>query len=428
MFTRRQFTQSLAAAAAIGSRSAWAQSPSLTYVGWSQDEAASKATLATMFDAFRASNPDVKLETVGFPWAQMQQNILLRLRSGQPLDVVQMAERWLPQFASTGKMVNISEVFGKGQLEKIIHPGVLRLGMVKDKQYGLPWTAGSIGMVANDKVLKDCGISSTPKTVDAFIECLKTIKKAQPLVVPYALTTKNNSSMCPDFQVWLWTFGGELFNQDGKVVVNSPAAVKALTFLTDLVKDGLAAKDIDRPDARRLYAQHLTAFYNDAPLARGIARSNSGKGVEFDINVKPIATPVLKHGDSPQSFGWAHLLTMFVDPKNPTLTQQSPSTKLISQLALSDNTQLLYYKEQGLFPVTNSALAKLTHDPYVTAWTQYSKGAQRDEVSQWTTSADPVVIIGEEVQSALIGQKTPANAIETMAKRLEMKMAELAKS
>lgn len=427
MITRRLFTASAVASSVVGAFPALAQSKALTYVGWSQDEAASKPTLSAMFDGYRKANADVKLDVVGFPWGQMQQNILLRLRSGQPLDVVQLAERWLPQFASTGKINDLHEVYGNGALEKLISPGVLKLGDFRGKQLGLPWTAGSIGMVANLKVLKDAGVSAPPKTVDAFIEALKAIKKTLPQSVPYAMSTKNNNSLSPDFQVWLWTFGGEVFDAKGKVAVNSAAAVRALSFMTDLVKDGLAAKDIDRPDARRMYAQNQTGFYQDAPLARGFARNNSGKGTEFDVFVQAMATPVLKSGDTPQSFAWGHLLTMFNDGKGAP-NALSLQAKLASHLALSDANQLQYFKEQGLFPVTNSALALLASDPYVSAWTQGSRTAERDEVSQWTTSADPVTIIGEEVQGSLLGQKTPQAAIESMAKRLEAKMAELPKA
>ena len=164
MITRRLFTASAVASSVVGAFPALAQSKALTYVGWSQDEAASKPTLSAMFDGYRKANADVKLDVVGFPWGQMQQNILLRLRSGQPLDVVQLAERWLPQFASTGKINDLHEVYGNGALEKLISPGVLKLGDFRGKQLGLPWTAGSIGMVANLKVLKDAGVSAPPKT------------------------------------------------------------------------------------------------------------------------------------------------------------------------------------------------------------------------------------------------------------------------
>lgn len=427
MITRRQFSVSAAATSLLGSATSWAQTKALTYVGWSQDEAASKPVLASMFEGYRKTNADVKLDVVGFPWAQMQQNILLRLRSGQPLDVVQLAERWLPQFGSTGKMQDLNDVFGKAQLQKVISPGVLKLGEYRGKQLGLPWTAGSIGMVANGKVLKDAGIAMPPQTIDAFVEALKAIKKTQPQSVPYAMTTKNNNSMSPDFQVWLWTFGGHLFDDKGKVAVNSAAGVRALTFMSDLVKDGLAAKDIDRPDSRRMYAQNQTGFYQDAPLARGFARSNSGKGTEFDQFVIAMATPVVRAGDTPQSFAWGHLLTMFPEGKGG-ITPKSPQTRLVDFLALSDANQLTYFKDQGLFPVTNSALAQLTSDPYVTAWTKAARSAERDEISIWSSSADVTTIVGEEVQGALLGQKTAQAAIENMGKRLETKMAEQAKS
>ena len=121
LITRRLFSASAAASSLAGVIPAFAQSKALTYVGWSQDEAASKPTLATMFDDYRKANADVKLDVVGFPWAQMQQNILLRLRSDQPLDVVQLAERWLPQFGTTGKMFDMREVYGREQLVLLCH-------------------------------------------------------------------------------------------------------------------------------------------------------------------------------------------------------------------------------------------------------------------------------------------------------------------
>jgi len=427
MLNRRRFTQSLAAVSLSGGGHVRAQSRNLTYVGWSHDEAASKGVITSMFEAYRKSNTNTKLDVVGFPWAQMQQNILLRMRSGQPLDVVQLAERWLPQFGSAGKLLDLNEVYGRGALQRLISPGILKLGEYRGKQLGLPWTAASIGMVANAKVLKDAGIYQPPHTVDAFIEALKAIKRTQPQSVPYAMTTKNNNSLSPDFQVWLWTFGGQLFDDKGKVLVNSQAGVRALSFMADLVKDGLAAKDIDRPDARRMYAQNQTAFYQDAPLARGFARNNSGIGNDFDSNVIAMPTPVLRDGNAPQSFAWGHLLTMFGDGKTMP-NAQSPQALLTSHLALNDSNQLAYFKDQGLFPVTNSALSQVASDPYVSAWSKAANTAERDEISMWSNSADLTTIVGEEVQSALLGLKTAQSAIESMGKRLEAKMAELPKT
>ncbi|TAG27817.1 MAG: extracellular solute-binding protein [Burkholderiales bacterium] len=424
---RRQFVQFGAGLSVVSSGLAQAQSKSVTYVGWSQDEAASKPTLTAMFDGYRKEQADVKLDVVGFPFGQMQQNVLLRLRSNQPLDVVQLTERWLPQFATTGRMLDMNQVFGKATLEKQISPEILKFGEFRGKQLGVPWTAASIGMVANAKVMSDAGVTAPPQTIDAFLSALRAIKRTQPQAVPYALMTKNNNSLSPEFQTWLWTFGGSLFDSKGQVTVNSAAGVRALTFMTDLVREGLAAKDIDRPDARRMYAQNQTGFYNDAPLARGFARNNSGKGTAFDSNVIAMATPVVRTGDTPRAFAWSHLLCMFGTGK-AVPNAQSPQAKFISHLAMNPGNQMQYFKEQGLFPVVGSALADLASDAYVSTWSKAARSALRDEISFWPNSADLTSILGEEVQSAMLGQKTPQAAIESMGKRMEAKIAELPKS
>ncbi|PIF73814.1 carbohydrate ABC transporter substrate-binding protein (CUT1 family) [Variovorax sp. 54] len=425
MLNRREFAAGVAASAlAPLGPAAWAQGKSLTYVGFSQDEAASKPTLAAFFDTYRRENPDVKLEAIGFPWAQTQQNILLRVRANQPLHVAQMQERWLPTIAPLDRLVDLDTVFSKGQLEKLIDPGVLALGEFRGKRLGLPWTAGSIGMVGNLKVLQAAGVAKLPVSVDDFVDALRKVKKGNPQAVPYALMSKNNGSLNPEFQVWLWTFGGRILDDKGKVQVNDAAGVRALSFMTDLMREGLAARDIDRPDARRLFAQHQTAFYNDAPLARGFARNNSGQGVQIDSLVASVPTPVFKSDATPQSFAWGHLLGIFKSG-SARIDAQSPQAKLLQLLALNDTTQLEYFKAVGLFPVTNTALEALAGDAYVHAWSRTARSARRDELAAWPNSADLTTIVGEEVQSALLQLKSPQQAIEAMAKRLDVKMAEV---
>ncbi len=58
MITRRHFGSAIAATGFLGLSSVRAKAKSLTYVGWSQDEAASKPTLTAMFDSYRKANAD----------------------------------------------------------------------------------------------------------------------------------------------------------------------------------------------------------------------------------------------------------------------------------------------------------------------------------------------------------------------------------
>jgi multiple sugar transport system substrate-binding protein len=393
-----------------------AQPAGLTYVGWSHDEAASRPVLTDAFDRFRTANPGLRLETIGFPWAQMQQNLVLRLRSNQPMDVAQLAERWLPQFARVLQPADLREVLG-AELDRAIDPGLLRIGQVGGRQLGLPWTAASIGMVANRKVMADAGIAEMPRSVDAFADALRRIKRGNAEIVPYAFATKNNLSVSPDFQVWLWTFGGRLFDSDDKVAVDSDAARAALAFLVELSREGLMARDVDRPDSRRLFGQNRTAFYHDAPLARGFARDNSGQGAAFDAQVAAVATPVLRTGDPTRSLMWGHLLTL-PNPRGARIAADAPALRLLRHLVLDDETQLRYFQAVGLFPVTRSALARLSEDTYVTEWTRHAGTAEMDEPSTWPNAADLTNIVGEEVQAVLLLSKPAAQAVTDMASRL----------
>jgi multiple sugar transport system substrate-binding protein len=403
-------------AALLAPRLARAQGQTLTYVGWSHDEAASKPVLTEAFDGFRSANPGTRLDVIGFPWAQMQQNLVLRMRGNQPTDVAQLAERWLPQFGTVLRATDIREVFGD-ELTRRIDPGLLRIGQVGGRQLGMPWTAASIGMVGNRKVLADAGVTEMPRSVDAFADALRKVKRSQPEAVPYSFATKNNLTMSPDYQVWLWTFGGRLFDAEDKVAVDSDAARAALTFLVDLAKEGLIARDVDRPDSRRLFGQNRTAFYHDAPLARGFARDNSGQGAAFDANVAAVATPVLRNGDPTRSLMWGHLLTL-PNPRGARIAGDGAAAKLVRHLALDDAVQLRYFRAVGLFPVTRTAIASLSSDSYVVEWTRNAGTAEMDEPSTWPNAADLTNIVGEEVQAALLQTKPPAQAVTDMANRL----------
>ena len=200
ILTRRKFISAVAASSVFAPALLKAATNGFTYVGWSQDEAASKATLGKIFEQFQQGYPGAAVKVVGFPYAQMQQNLFLRLRAHQPVDAAQLTLLWLPQFGATGKMFDFNDVYGRAALAKVIDPAILRLGEFKGKQLGMPWTAGSIGMVANAAVLKDAGVREAPVTVDAFIESLRAVKAKFPEAVPYAMSTKDNASMASDFQ------------------------------------------------------------------------------------------------------------------------------------------------------------------------------------------------------------------------------------
>ena len=186
------------------------------------------------------------------------------------------------------------------------------MGQVNGKQIGIPLMTGSIGMIANKEVLAKAGVTTMPATVADF--------KAAP--AGGARQGAELGALCHGHQeqqlhhprlhdLGLGADGGQIIAEDGTVKVGSPAGKAALLLHGRLDEERLAAPEIDRPDSRRLFGQGVTAFYFDAPQARGFLRNFSGKGEAFDPAIVPMKTPVQKAGDTPRSIEWGHVLIAF---------------------------------------------------------------------------------------------------------------------
>lgn len=420
----KSMTRLWAVAAAALTMTAAAHAADATFMSFTYAEEANTKTVQALLDDFKAQD-GLTVEPLGFAWGDMQKNIFLRARSNTLPDIAQLSERWLPTFAGMGQLVDLNTVFGKDKLEASFAPDALAMGNIGGKQLALPLISGTIGMVANKAVLEKAGITAPPKTVEEFKKDLVAVRDKVANSVPYSMATKNNGSILIDFMLWNWVHGGRIIDDEGKVVVDSDASRAALQFMVDLVKERLAAPEIDRPDSRRLTAQGASAFYFDAPQTRTFLRDFSGQGEAFDAKVLPMETPVLKAGDKPVSVQWGHLLVQFsADGK---AAADAPADRFLAYLT-SDKVQTDFPLKMSALPVTKSARQAVADDKYLTAWAAATGDARRNEVGIWSNAAELTQIIGEEAQAAMLGQKSAADAIGAMQSRLTESMAKAKKS
>lgn len=413
--------KSLLAATFVAATASSAMAKDVAFMNWSYTEAIGQKVIQKMIDGFKADT-GITVDPQGYAWGEMTKNYLLRARSNNLPDVGQYQGRLLPMIKNVNGIVDFNDVYGKDKLAAMFPPGFLAMGNIDGKQLGLPWIGGTVGWVANEEVLKKAGVTEMPKTIAEFKAALIKVRDNVPNSVPFGLATKNPSSIVLDYLILVKTFGGDLIAPDGSPKANSPEAVAALTFAADLVKNRLAAPDIDRPDARRLFAQGACAFYIDAPLARSFARQFSGRGDAIDPAVKPIPGPVLKEGDTPVSIQWGHVLVMFkADNAKPT----SDAAKWIDYL-LSDKVLVPYATDQSVLPATTSGLASqsVKSDKYLADWAAASISPIRHVIASLDNSALVSSIIGEEYQAAILGQKSPEDAANAMQERLTAAMAQ----
>lgn len=274
------------------------------------------------------------------------------------------------------------------------------------------WLA--LGLSALMAVSMLAGWDAAPATMEEFEQCLADVAALGGDIVPYGVSTKDDTC-AGDFMPWLWTFGGAIFGEDGSVTIDSEAAVACVQWYQDLLAKGYIAMDTGRGEARQLFAQGKMAFYDDAVVAKGQAVSN-GVAPEEVVNVcSAMPRPVLKAGDQPQSTMWGHMLVIF---------DKSEYKQQAADLALtlvSDEIAMDYFTNNGMPPVTTSASQKeeVTSDAYLSGFISATATARLDETARMTNASQVKSVITEELQYALLGQKTAEQAVADMASRLE---------
>lgn len=384
----------------------------IVWAGWSGEEEASKAIFQRMMDAYEAKS-DNSVTWVGWTWADTAQQLLIRTQGGEQLDLAQADIGIFNTIAKAGVLADWNEILGEDFMKATFEQSALDVGNVDGKQLGMPWSMASISMVYNPEILAAAGWEKVPATIAEFEQCLADIKAKNPDVVPYAVSTKD-ATCAGDFMPWLWTFGGAIFNEDGSVAINSDAAVACVKWYQSLQEKGYIAMDTGRGEARQLFAKGKVAFYDDAVVAKGQAVSNGVDPNEVVNVCSAMERPVLNAGDKPQSTMWGHMLVTF---KNSEYQAQAAE---LAQTLVSDEVALDYFKNNGMPPVTKSAAAldEVKNDAYLRGFIQSTATARMEETARLSNASEIKAIITEEIQFALLGQKTAEAAVSDMAARL----------
>ena len=383
----------------------------IVWAGWSGEEEASRDIFNSMRTRYEEESGN-KVDWVGWTWADTAQQILIRLQGGEQLDIAQADIGIFNTIAQTGALADLNDILGKEYLENTFEKSYLDVGNIDGKQLGLPWSMASISMVYNPQILKEAGWDESPKTLDEFEKCLADIKALDKDIIPYGVSTKD-ATAAGDLMPWLWTFGTSVFNEDGSVNLGSEA-VEAIKWYQDMLAKGYIAMDIGRGDARQLFAQGRMAFYDDAVVAKGQAVNN---GVDPDKVVEVCSAmprPVLQSGDPSQSTMWGHLLVIFDSSKHKEVAAD------FAKSLLSDDLALEYFKKNGMPPVTKSAASTDTvqNDPYLKGFMESTATARLDETARMSNAGEIKTIMTEELQSALLGQKSAEQAVESMRTRI----------
>jgi len=276
------------------------------------------------------------------------------------------------------------------------------------KLYGLPFNKSVLILYYNRDLLSKHGLS-VPKTLDEFISTAKKISAAEGEPVYWFRPDTST------FSYWFFNMGGSYLH-DGKIVVNSPEAVKALETMVSGVKDGWA-KAITSGYINQNFGKGVFGFSTDTSAGY----SYYLKAAKFDLG---IAT--LPGNDGKPGLGLVQGtdLIIFQDADDAQKKLAGEFVNFVS----SPKAQALFSAATGYVPVNLKAVDEPALQDYLmdnpdfkVVIDQANYAAFEPAIAEWEQIRFD--ILGQAIKEAVLGKATPKEALDKAQKQVEDLMA-----
>jgi multiple sugar transport system substrate-binding protein len=162
------------------------------------------------------------------------------------------------------------------------------------KFIGLPVAAIGNAIVYRDSWVKEAGFSEFPKDTAGFLELCKALQK---IGHPAGFTHGHGVGDGNNYAHWLlWSHGGKMVDESGKVVINSPETMKSLEYAMELYKTFIPGTEswLDVNNNRAFLAGELGVIANGISAYRTaqINKDNDPKLTEIAKDIRTTNLPI----------------------------------------------------------------------------------------------------------------------------------------
>jgi multiple sugar transport system substrate-binding protein len=206
--------------------------------------------IKAQISAFEKKYPNIKVKLEHVPWEEYWTKLQTMMAGGDCWDVFTMDNGfYLKDYVAKKAIVDITPFIEKDKIDLSVYPsGILKLHNVNGRYYSLPRDYDTIAMYFNKKAFDEAKLKypDTNWTWDDVKKAAEklTKKDAKGSVVRYGITADGGAlSVSQGFLFPLiLSLGGTLVDKDGKVLLDTPPAVEALSFAKELTEKGFAPK------------------------------------------------------------------------------------------------------------------------------------------------------------------------------------------
>jgi multiple sugar transport system substrate-binding protein len=360
-----------------------------------------KTQYQTILDECTAST-GITIDRQTIPGNELMTKVLLGAQQKQLPDVLRLDNPFLQQVADTGALVPLTDY---GVDLTGIYPNLVAAGTYKGKVYGIAPGINGMALFYNKDMFAAANLQ--PPTTWAEIESAAAALTKNG-VYGIAFSADANEEASWQFEPWFWGAGADLTK------LNSPEAVKALQFWTDLVTKGYASKSV---------VQWTQGDVNDQFMAEKAAMQQNGvwnlavlEKSNIHFGVVPIPKP--DGGAAPGPMG-GEVATI---PNSGDTARMQAAGKVVNCL-LSDKMMLEWATDAAFIPARESVAAQaVANDPNMKSFV--------DAAAAELTRTGPPANLGPNypkvsqplwvaIGAALTGAKSPQDALNQAQQEAE---------
>ncbi|QNP28430.1 ABC transporter substrate-binding protein [Cylindrospermopsis curvispora] len=366
-----------------------------------------------LISTFESQNPGIKVKWVDVPWAAMESKILTAVSAKTSPDVVNLNPDFAAQLAGRNAWLDLDAKVS-AEVRSSYLPNIWQASTLNGKSFGIPWYLTTRITIYNTDLLKQASISKPPAT---YQELAQAAQQIHDKTGKYAFFTTFVPQDSGEVLESLVQMGVNLVDKQERAAFNTPEGRAGFQYWVDLYQQGLLPKESLTQGHRHaidLYQSGETAFL--------------ASGAEFLKTIANNAPQIAKSSTiAPQITGNTGKKNVAV--MNVVIPRSSKNPDAALKFALfvtNDDNQLAFAKAANVLPSTVRALSNsyFREVPANASTVEKARiiSAQEMQKAQVLTPKmkDFKLLqraIYENLQAAMLGQKTVDKAVADAAKQ-----------
>jgi multiple sugar transport system substrate-binding protein len=373
---------------------------------WS--EPAQRALMDSLIQGYLAENPGAKVKVEELSWSNGKTKLMIGFNSKTAPDVLELGSDWVPQFASSGVLM---EMGGVADLQQSLRSGpsyALEPGLYQNKIYAAPWLLDTRVMFVNDSLVAAAGVEPSQELLKDWQAMMALGAKIQATGAKgIGVNGSDAHRLYKKILPYMWSNGGGPFNIKGEPTLNTPANIQAVQYYVDQLKAGVleTQKNLDDLFKRGQLGISYSGSWLLTPLAKA----------PFKWHTEAVPG---NNGYPGISFGGGEYLAI-----NANSSMKEEAIRFVKYITRPD-VQLRFAKAVNIFPADTT----MQKDDFYRNRSQgtvfidqLSKARMTPMVPRWL---DAEAIIEDEVSQVLYGKATAAEAMKSAQARVEALLRE----